>query len=162
MRPVSRLQLVAVMSLAGLALVWAGCSSMEPPPDGAAQGGSSGHAGSGGAAGAHPGSDAGADGGTTCQSLIADYAAAFQDARTCSPLLTIVQCTHLASASLQCPNCPVHVNDTTRLDAIRAAFEAHTDCIFAPCPAILCVNPGTSGACVANDSGSAGSCIDVH
>jgi hypothetical protein len=154
MRRLSRLHLLTLIALSGLALASAGCSSMESPPDGAAQGGSSGHAGSGGAAGA--------DAGTTCGSLIADYAAAFQDARTCSPLLTTVQCTHLASASLQCPSCPVHVNDTTRLDAIRAAFEARTDCIFAPCPALLCVNPGTSGACVANDSGSAGSCIDVQ
>lgn len=148
------MNLVAAVAWSGLALVSAACSSTEPPTDAAAQGGSSGHTGSGGASGA--------DGGATCQSLMEDYAAAFPVARSCSPFLTNVQCTQLASASLQCPNCPVHVNDTTRLDAIRSAFEARTDCPRVPCPAIHCVEPGTSGACVANDSGSAGSCIDVH
>ena len=145
----------AVM-LIGLFGLSAGCSSTEPTRDAAGQGGGGGDSGSG--SGGASGSDAGA----TCQSLIADYATAFEAARTCSPLLTIVQCTHLASPSLQCPNCTVHINDTTRLDQIRAAFQARTDCLFAPCPAILCINPGTSGACVASDSGPAGQCVDVR
>jgi hypothetical protein len=154
MRSASSLPLVAAMVLTGLALVSAGCSSTEPPNDAGGSGGSGGHAGSGGAGGP--------DAGTTCQSLIADYAAAYQEARSCTPGLDNVQCTHLASASLQCPGCGSHVNDTTRLDAIRAAFEARTDCPILPCPAIACIDPGTSGACVANDSGSAGSCVNVR
>jgi hypothetical protein len=154
MRSISWRNATIGVVLTGLVVVAAGCSSMEPPSDAGGQGGLGGHPGSGGA----PGNDAGA----TCQSLIADYAIAFEAARTCNPLLTVVQCTQLASASLQCPNCPVHVNDTTRLDEIRAAFQARTDCLFAPCPAILCVDPGTSGACAANDSGSAGSCINAR
>ena len=156
MHRVSSLGLMAATVLSGLALMSAGCSSTEPPQDGAAQGGSSGQSGSGGAGGT------GADAGATCQSLIEDYAAAFQAARSCSPFLTIVQCTQLASPALLCPRCPVHVNDTTRLDAIRAAFQARTDCLIPPCPAILCIDPGTGGACVANDGGSAGSCVDVR
>jgi hypothetical protein len=155
MRNGSWLGLVAAVAISGLALAPTGCSSVGTPgDDGGAQGGSSGHAGSGGT----PGTDPGA----TCQSLVDDYNAAFAEARTCSPLLTVVQCTQLASASLQCPGCRIHVNDTTRLDAIRAEFDARTDCPRVPCPAILCIDPGTSGACVANDSGSAGSCIDAR
>jgi hypothetical protein len=100
--------------------------------------------------------------GSDCGSLIEEYNAAFAAARTCTPTLNIAQCSQLASASLQCPNCAVHVTDTTRLDAISAAFRARTDCPQAPCPAIFCINPGNSGACVANDGGSAGSCVDVH
>jgi hypothetical protein len=154
MRSVSSRGVAMAVLLAGLFAV-VGCSSTEPPSDAAGQGGGGGASGSGGASGA--------DAGATCQSLIADYAAAFEAARTCSPLLTNVQCTQLASSSLQCPNCAVHVNDTTRLDAIRAAFQARTDCLFVPCPAILCVNPGTGGACVASDSGGiGGTCIDVR
>ena len=158
MRTTSSLGLMAAMLMTSLCLGIGGCSSTQmPADDGGALGGGNGGGGHTGAGGV-----SGTDAGETCQSLSADYAAAFEAARTCSPFLTNVQCDHLASASLQCPNCPVHVNDTTRVDQIRAAFQARTDCPSAPCPAILCVNPGTSGACVANDSGSAGSCIDVH
>ena len=140
------------MMVCGLAWAAPGCSSTQMPESdgGGAQGGQGGQGGSG------------SDAGQTCGSLIAAYADAFVAARTCNPILTIVQCDQLASASLQCPDCPIHVNDTSRLDSIRAAFRARTDCPLAPCPAILCVNPGTSGACVANDSGGAGSCVDVR
>ena len=135
--------------MAALLAAAPGCSSTERPGDG-------GTGGSGGAGGGTGGGDAG----ESCGSLIADYAAAFAAARTCNPFLTNVQCTQLASSSLQCPGCPLHVNDTTRLTAIRAAFEAHTDCLFVPCPAIACIEP-RNGACVSNDSGNqAGSCVD--
>jgi hypothetical protein len=152
----SRLPLVALLTLAPT-LAGVGCSSTEPPADG---GGQRGGAGGTGAAG-HAGTS-GADAGQTCAALIRDYADAFAEALICSPLLTIVQCTKTASPSLQCPTCQIHVNDTTRLDAIRAAYYARTDCLVVPCPAILCVQPATTGACQANDSGSTGTCVDVR
>ena len=141
------------------ALISVACSSTAMPGnDGSSSGGAAGSgSGSGGAGGG-----ASVDSGASCQSLIQDYAVAFAEARTCNPFLNTVQCDHLASSSLQCPNCPIHVNSTTSLDAIRAAFQARTDCPSAPCPAILCVNPGVSGQCVPDDGGSTGHCIDVR
>lgn len=135
-----------------------GCSSTEPPGDGGGQqGGQGGGAGTGG-----HGGTTGLDAGQSCASLISAYAAAFADAQICNPFLTIVQCTRTASPSLQCPTCVVHVNDTTRLDAIRAAYQASTDCIVTPCPAILCVQPAATGACQASEGGATGACIDVR
>jgi hypothetical protein len=141
--------------IATLTVAPAGCSSTEPPGGGGGQQG-----GGGTGAGGHGGTT-GVDAGQSCASLISDYAAAFADAQLCNPFLTIVQCTRTASPSLQCPNCMVHVNDTTRLDAIRAAYQARTDCIVAPCPAILCVLPA-SGTCQASDSGATGTCVDIR
>jgi hypothetical protein len=146
---------VALMALT-LTVATGGCSSQESPGDGAGQQGAGG-AGAGGHAG-NPGTDAG----QTCASLISDYAAALAEAQTCSPFLTIVQCTHTVSPSLLCPTCPVPVNDTARLDEIRTAYQARTDCLIAPCPAILCVGPTGTGACQAHDGGSTGTCVDLH
>jgi len=157
MQRASCLGLLAVLVLGGATLAAPGCSSTEPPGHDASAQGGSGSGGQPGGAGGAPGADAGA----TCQSLIQDYASAFEAARACSPFLSIVQCGHLESSGLQCPGCPVYVNDTTRLDAIRAAFEARTDCPILPCPLFLCVNPGTSGRCVENDGGPAGTCVGV-
>jgi hypothetical protein len=141
-----------VLSACVALLIAAGCSSTVMPPSDAAAAGGAGGGGTGGQA-AH-------DGGDPCTSLPAAYAQAFVNARSCSPFLDNLQCAQTASASLQCPNCPLHVNDTTVLDQIRATWSA-AHCPPLPCPAILCVAPGT-GACIANDGGPTGTCVEVY
>jgi len=91
------------------------------------------------------------------------HAKAFAAARACSPFLDNIQCTQLADPGLVCASCPTHVNDTTRLDALRAQFEAMPDCplIKPPCALPNCPTTGM-GACVANDGGPTGTCVDVR
>jgi len=139
----------------------AGCSSTAMPvPDGAA--GATGSAGTTGAGGngAGGGGGGGGGGGDTCAALGVAYDAAYQRAITCSPFVNSVQCAQLASPSLPCPSCMLHVNDTTELDQIRAQYDtAH--CPPVPCPAIACILPGT-GTCVANDGGATGTCKSLY
>jgi len=139
----SRVGVLLVTLLSAVAAASAGCSSMESTND----------AGGGGRSGT--GSL------DPCQSLLDDYAAAFAAARTCNPFLDNIQCAQRAQPGLLCASCPLVVSDTTRLDAIRAQYEARTDCLRVPCPgphscpiAVI----GT-GQCVANDGGPTGSCM---
>jgi len=99
-------------------------------------------------------------GGKTCQEMIAEYNAAFTEAKMCNPLAASVaaECQATASASLPCGNCVTHVQSTKTLDEIRARWNA-AGCKPGVCPAIACINPGT-GACMAN--GTSGVCIDQH
>ena len=132
------------------------------------RGGNGGEGGLGGATehplGGAPGAGGarGSDGGDPCQGLIDQYAAAFPAARSCNLALNRLTCQQTASPSLQCPGCAVHVDDTKQLDAIRAAYNARTDCLRVPCPAFLCINPGT-GQCQPTDAGStSGTCVDIR
>lgn len=134
----------------------AGCSSTAMPMDDGAAGapGRGGTTGGGGATGS--GGASGQDAGNPCESLPALYDAAYQRAIACNPALNSPQCDPLASPSLVCQGCQLHVHDTTELDQIRAQYNA-AHCPPVPCPAIACINPGT-GACVPVDGGATGRC----
>ena len=97
-------------------------------------------------------SGAGGAGGGTCAALEASYAEAFAAARSCNPQLDNIQCTPTASPSLACNFCQMHVNNTTVLDQLRAAYDA-VPCPPVPCPAIACI-PIAPAACVPNDGGA--------
>ncbi|MEA2699501.1 MAG: hypothetical protein QOI66_3772 [Myxococcales bacterium] len=125
--------------------------------------GSGGAGGSGGSNGSGGSMDAAADhpadtGGKTCQEIIAEYDAAFTEAKMCNPLALspVAQCQATASASLPCGNCVTHVQSTKMLDEIRARWTA-AGCKAGICPAIACINPGM-GACTAKGNG--GVCSD--
>jgi hypothetical protein len=99
-------------------------------------------------------SDASAD----CNGLIAEYEAAFKEAKKCDPTQEAVHCQPMASPSLPCPGCQTHVQITTALDAIRARWDkASCRGPMLICPTIKCVNPGT-GVCTASAGG--GVCTD--
>ena len=139
-------------------------------------GGNGGHPGSGGntGSGGSPGSggggvvDAGSDApdaGDPCLALRVEYDAAFKQARMCNLAADApqLQCQATASPSLPCPNCVQHVQSTTKLDEIRARWNA-MKCPSGPCPAIACILPGT-GACAAdssNPSSTVGTCTDLR
>jgi hypothetical protein len=129
---------------AALAVAAGGCSSTALPDDGGGTGGAGGHSG------------------TDCHALIADYDAALAEARVCNPFLDNLQCTQVVAGGLQCNGCPTHVSDATRLDAIRAQFEANrVDCPPPACAPIHCPASG-EGQCVADDGGPTGHCVNVY
>ena len=97
-------------------------------------GGSAGTAGAGGgidaAAADIPGetpiADAGpgaCEQGGICERLVSAYTRALERARSCMPAAA-AQCMASAPDSLECPDCPVWVNDSTQLAALQAEARA--------------------------------------
>ncbi len=125
--------------------------------------GSGGHAGAGGTSGTGGSAGQGghsADGGVTCAELASEYQAAFPAAEACTPA-TANQCQTLMPLSLNtCSNtCQHYVTDATTLTAIRAQWTDQgcgATPVLCPAIAILCVNPGTAGYCVATDGAAPG------
>ena len=182
MHPLRRFQTLILLLVAsgGMTPLLAGCSSTVLPADDGGQGGGMSRGGNGGTAGNGEkggggdggsaglggapglGGATGSDAGDPCQGLVDQYAVAFAAARSCNLALNRVTCGQVASPTLRCPGCSLHVDNTKELDAIRTAYNARTDCWRVPCPAYLCISPGT-GQCQANDGGgTAGTCVDVH
>jgi hypothetical protein len=127
---------------------------------GAAGGGTAGGAGGavgrggtgGGGAGGAVGRGGTGGGDTTCDDLQTAYAQALMAARQCHSEKPD-QCLVLASTSLACPGCQIHVNDGTKIDALtRQWVEAGCDRLVRVCPAIACIVP-TGAGCVPIDSG---------
>jgi hypothetical protein len=118
-------------------------------------GGTGGQNGSGGSTGGNHGTGGGT-GGESCAQLQDAYAAAFPQARACSPNSGGGQCDQQVPSTLGC-GCQTFVNDKSTLDQIQARWTA-ANC-QAVCPAIACLAPKT-GACRAGDAGG-GTCADV-
>ncbi len=102
------------------------------------------------------GIDAGVDGGSTCDELAAAYAAALTRARTCNPMVLVVQCTHARPRSPGC-DCPTFVQNPDELDAIAKLWRAR-GCSRA-CPEVLCQLPG-GAECVQVGQPHEGECRD--
>jgi hypothetical protein len=122
--------------------------------------GTGGHAGGGGSTGTGGQGGHSADGGVTCAELASEYQAALPAAEACAPN-TANQCQTLMPLSLNnCSStCQHYVTDATTLIAIRAQWTDQ-GCGSTPvlCPdlAVLCLNPGTAGYCVATDGAAPG------
>jgi hypothetical protein len=146
--------LVASCSVSPVIEVDAGSGGHDGGGQGGGSGGASGGAGGvTGGAGGQAGGGAGGAGGQGCAQFEADYASAFIEARMCD-LGATGQCQPLASTSLSCPGCMIHVNDTTVLDEIKAKYQqAGCSAVPHPCPAIACIVPG-NGVCTVANSGN--------
>ena len=95
------------------------------------------------------------DAGEICKTLTVEYEAALAEARRCNPGANALQCQATAPYSLPCPSCSTHVQDASKLTAIRARWNA-SGCKGGICPAIACVLPGM-GVCIPTDGGG-GTC----
>ncbi len=110
-----------------------------------ATGGTTGQGGSGGST---------ADGGVaSCGQLESEYLAVLDGAKSCTSGAA-EQCTQLVPAALSpCSPCPVYVNDSSVLDALRQAWTA-AGCanVAVLCPQIACPAP-KGAACLPSDAG---------
>jgi hypothetical protein len=150
----------------GLAL---GACSQSLTPDKTGSGGTGGvvmgsTGGAIGSTGGAIGSTGGAGGQSLCSALVTEYQAAVQAERSCA-IGGTGQCDQQVVATLSvCGSCPVAVNDATKPNAIRTAWES-AGCAMLnpapPCALIGCPLVTTSGACIENPddtTGSAGIC----
>ena len=130
--------------------------------------GNGGHAGgTGGAAtGGHGGGGQGGqsvDSGVSCAELANEYSAALPAAEACTAGAAN-QCQQLVSISLSvCTGCQHYVTNATTLNAIRTQWtnqgcDQPTGTIVCPLAAVLCINPGTAGACAGTDGSPNGIC----
>jgi hypothetical protein len=104
------------------------------------------------------GGRAGSGGASSCNELAAEYAELLEEAQVCNPDIDRPQCTVEVQSSLLC-GCPTWANEdnTEAIEAMRQLEKQASDCIV-PCPAILCVAPGT-GLC-STSGGSGGRCVN--
>ena len=129
--------------------------------------GTGGHAGGGGTTtGGHGGGGHGGqtvDSGVSCAELANEYSAALPAAEACTAGAAN-QCQQLVPITLSvCSGCQHYVTDATTLNAIRTQWtnqgcDQPTGTIVCPLAAILCINPGTAGACAGADGSPNGIC----
>jgi hypothetical protein len=126
---------------------------------GAAGGGTAGGGHDGSAGSGHDGGGGQGGSGASCSDLQNQYAAAFADAQMCT-VGASGQCAQLASAQLSpCGfGCMYYVDDTTTLNATKAAWQAAgcDSLVGVACPAIayVCSTPHV-GTCLGADGGAA-------
>ena len=129
--------------------------------------GNGGHAGGGGSAtGGHGGGGQGGqsvDSGVSCAELANEYSAALPAAEACTAGAAN-QCQQLVSISLSvCTGCQHYVTNATTLNALRTQWtnqgcDQPTGTVICPLAAVLCINPGTAGACAGTDGSPNGIC----
>ena len=93
--------------------------------------------------------------------LANEYSAAVPAAEACTPGAAN-QCRQLVPLSLSiCTGCEHYVTNATTLNAIRAQWTnqgCNLTTALIVCPAVVCINPGTAGDCVAADGSANGVC----
>jgi hypothetical protein len=150
------LRAVCLLSLVSL---FPACGSVTMTSGTGGQNGSGGTGTGGKATGGNHGSGGTGTGGATCSQLQDEWAAALQQARSCSVGSGGGQCDQQAASTLGC-DCQTYVNDKSPLDPILSRWDAQGCQAQAVCPAIACLAP-RSGACRASDAGG-GTCADVY
>jgi hypothetical protein len=130
------------------------------PPAGAGGSGADGSGiGGSGVGGSGVGGSHGDSGALTCDDLVALYAAAVAQDKTCDPNSTQPQC-QLNVIPALCVRCPAttYVNSTAASSAARLRWDS------VPCPVTTCSQEcgplPTGGRCVPTSEGS-GHCVDI-
>ena len=131
---------------------------------GSAGSGGSNTGGTGGGSGGASGGSGGTGGGPglTCKQLESNYAASLKKAKSCSPILPVVQCTSKVDDELACP-CPTFINPgntaaAAELAKLKAEWKTQNCSAGVVCPLVLCAQP--SGATCVGGSATNGSCVD--
>ncbi len=127
---------------------------------GSAGSGGSNTGGSGGASGGSGGTGGGP--GLTCKQLASNYAATLAKAKSCNPIISVLQCTTQVDDELACP-CPTFINpgnaaEVTELAKLKVAWKTQNCSAGVVCPLVLCAQP--PGANCVGASGNSGSCVD--
>ena len=121
--------------------------------NGGGSAGSGATAGSGGTAGASGSAGAGGAAGADCKALGESMQKTLAEAVTCSPMLTVEQCTGSATGFDQC-GCEVVLNETQPAK-VKAANDTYSAWVAAGCGPFGCGAPcffGTKGTCDAATS----------
>ena len=143
------------MKYAGLAWVIAALGACSQPL-------TTGNGGTGGSPGSAPGTGGGAP--SSCDALVAQYAAAVAAARTCTPG-SPGQCQQVVDENLAvCGSCQINVNDASQTAAIEQAWRA-AGCADRPdqppCGMIACQSAVTDVCVAASDGkGTCSSALD--
>ena len=99
-----------------------------------------------------------------CAELEEDYEKALQEAKGCSPFLSVEQCTAEVDDALGCP-CPTFVNPQEssfdKLAQLKADADALQGGATIDCPEIACPQP-SGGICTPTANGNDGVCEDVQ